>query len=68
MNRVYLDGLERGTLNELLTLEAACTMLGVSERSIRRAISSGELIALEGHGEVLVRRSDVRLWRASSNG
>ncbi len=48
--------------DDILTAHGAATIAGVNERTVRRAIASGTLVALKENGVYRIRGSDLTAW------
>ena len=63
-----LDLANQGTYDarEYLDAGEAATIVGLHERTIKRAIQRGELRAFKPAGQIRVRREDLNEWIESS--
>ncbi|MGI8485242.1 MAG: ATP-binding protein [Thermomicrobiales bacterium] len=57
---------EDGSIPEVLTARQAAALVGVSERTVRRAIASGDLHAAKTRGVFGISRASLWLWRDKS--
>ncbi len=51
--------------SDLMTAQEAAARVGVNERTIRRAIASGNLLAFKQGGAFAIARADLDTWRRS---
>ena len=57
------DGVDADDVPEVLTASQAAALVGVSERTVRRAITTGDLPAVKHHGVFRIARASLRSWR-----